>query len=351
MTLLVLLAIILLIIAGHQLLRIIELSRGLKKSNEWRVSDNDNDMMGKAMLLFMVLFFGFFFWQASRWNDNSLPAASSEHGEKYDTLWDANIYLITFVFLLTNFFLFFYAYKYRGNTKSRATFFPHDNRLEMAWTIVPALVLAFVIIFGLKYWNEIMDETTDANKVTVELYAKQFDWTARYAGKDGKLGTSDFRQISGSNSVGLDTTDVTGNDDILVKNEFHIPVGREIEFFMRSRDVIHSAYMPHFRAQMNCVPGMITSFKFKPTKTTADMRKDPYVIQLMDGINKQRAKENKEPVEFDYILLCNKICGASHYNMQMTIVVDSDTDYKAWLAKQKPVKSGAAEPAKEVAAK
>ena len=73
---------------------------------------------------------------------------------------------------------------------------------------------------------------------------------------------------------------------LLVKNEFHIPVNREIEFKMRSRDVIHSAYLPHFRAQMNCVPGMITEFKFKPTKTTAEMRKDPYVIQLMAGINK-----------------------------------------------------------------
>ena len=124
-----------------------------------------------------------------------------------------------------------------------------------------------------------------------------------------------------------------------MKNEFHIPVGKEIEFFMRSRDVLHSAYMPHFRAQMNCVPGMITSFKFTPTKTTAQMRKDPYVIKMMAGINKQRAKENKEPVEFDYLLLCNKICGQSHYNMQMNLIVDTQADYDAWMAKQKAFKT------------
>jgi cytochrome c oxidase subunit 2 len=137
----------------------------------------------------------------------------------------------------------------------------------------------------------------------------------------------------------MDTADAAGYDDIIAKNEFHIPVGREIELCMRSRDVIHSAYLPHFRAQMNCVPGMITYFKFKPTKTTAEMRKDPYTMKMMAAINKQRAKENKEPVDFDYLLLCNKICGASHFNMQMALVVDTEEDYQAWIAKQKVVKT------------
>jgi len=209
----------------------------------------------------------------------------------------------------------------------------------MLWTIVPAVALAFIIIFGLKYWNEIMDDPQEQNRVTIELYAKQFSWTARYAGKDGKLGASDYRQIGGANEVGYDTTDVACNDDIMVRNEFHIPVGREIEFKMRSRDVIHSAYMPHFRAQMNCVPGMITQFKFKPIYTTAEYRKLPYVIQMMDGINKQRAKFGKEAIEFDYLLLCNKICGASHYNMQMTIIVDTEKDYNEWIAKQPVIKA------------
>lgn len=339
MKLLVLLAIVLLIIAGHQLLRIVELSRGLKKTKEWQLTNTDNNIMGRGMLIFMILFFALFFWQVNRWSDRALPGAASEHGLKIDTLWDANIYLITFVFLVTNFFLFLFAYKYRGNTNNKATFFAHSNKLEMLWTIIPASALAFIIIFGLKYWNEIVAEPTDPNRVTVELYAKQFDWTARYPGKDGKLGTTDYRQIGGANAVGMDTSDVLGNDDILVRNEFHIPVNREVELLMRSRDVIHSAYLPHFRAQMNCVPGLITAFKFKPIKTTAEMRKDPYVIQLMAGINKQREKEGKEPVEFDYTLLCNKICGISHYNMQMTIVVESEKDYNDWLAKQKSFKT------------
>jgi cytochrome c oxidase subunit 2 len=342
MNFLVLLAIVLLIIAGHQLLRVIELSRGLKKTKEWKVSESDNNMMGKAMLLFMGLFFAFFFWQVNRWLDRSLPPSSSVHGAKIDVLWDANIYLITFVFLVTNFFLFWFAYKYRGTDKTKAVYLTHNNKLEMAWTTIPAIALAFIVIFGLKYWNEIMTDANDPNKVVIELYAKQFDWTARYAGKDGKLGESEYRQISGSNPVGMDTSDVLGYDDILVKNEFHIPVGREIELNMRSRDVIHSAFLPHFRVQMNCVPGMITTFKFVPNRTSAEMKKDPYVVKMMAGINAQRAKFGKEPVEFDYLLLCNKICGASHYNMQMNLIVDTEADYNAWIAKQKVFKTAVA---------
>jgi cytochrome c oxidase subunit 2 len=340
MKLLILIGLVLLIIAAHQLMRVVELSREFKKTKEWHITDSDNSFNGKLMLFIGGFgLIGFLFWQINRWADNSLPGAASVHGLKIDTLWDYNMYLIIVVFVLTNAVLFWFAYKYAGKKGVKATFLAHDNRLEMAWTIAPAVVLAGIIIFGLKYWNEITERSTDPNKVTIELYAKQFDWTARYAGKDKVLGSTDYRQIDGGNSVGLDTLDATGYDDILVKNEFHIPVNREIEFKMRSRDVIHSAYMPHFRAQMNCVPGMVTEFKFTPNKTTAEMRKDPYVIQLMAGINEARAKKGEDPIEFDYILLCNKICGSGHFNMPMTIVVESEKEYNAWLAKQKAVKT------------
>ena len=342
MKLLILIGLVLLIIAVHQLMRVVELSRQFKNTKEWNVTESDNTFNGKLMLSFGILFFVLLLWQIDRWEDNSLPGAASVHGLNIDSLWNVNMWIITIASILTNGALFYFAYKYSGKDKTKATFLAHDNRLEMAWTIVPAVVLAGIIIFGLKYWNEITERSTDPNKVTIELYAKQFDWSARYAGQDKTLGLTDYRQIDGGNSVGMDTLDANGYDDIIVKNEFHIPVNREIEFKMRSRDVIHSAFMPHFRAQMNCVPGMITEFKFTPNKTTAEMRKDPYVIQLMKGINDARAKDNKEAVEFDYILLCNKICGASHYNMQMTIIVESEKDYNTWIAKQKVVKTLAA---------
>ena len=175
MTLLVIFATLLLIVAAHQLFRVIELSRKLRQTKEWQVSDADNNLMGRFLLLFLVLFLGFFAWQVNRWMGRSLPPAASEHGEKVDLLWDANMYLITFIFVVTNCFLFWFAYKYRGNSKSRAEFYPHNNKLEMLWTVVPAIALSFIIIFGLKYWNEIMKLPKSDKRVVIELYAKQFD--------------------------------------------------------------------------------------------------------------------------------------------------------------------------------
>ena len=113
---------------------------------------------------------------------------------------------------------------------------------------------------------------------------------------------------------------------------------------MRSQDVLHSAYMPHFRAQMNCVPGMITEFAFTPKTTTEEMRQNPDMIAKVKKINKIRSQKSQEliasddsaldPYEFDYLLLCNKICGASHYNMQMKIIVESEKDYEKWMTEQ-----------------
>ena len=113
---------------------------------------------------------------------------------------------------------------------------------------------------------------------------------------------------------------------------------------MRSQDVLHSAYMPYFRAQMNCVPGMVTEFAFEPIYTTAEYRELPYMVEKVANINAIRTKKSialvakgeaaLDPYTFDYLLLCNKICGASHYNMQMKIIVDTPEDYKIWLKEQ-----------------
>jgi len=241
--------------------------------------------------------------------------------------------------------------------------------------------MAFIIVYGLITWNN-MTGAASADAMQIELYSKQFDWTARYPGENKVFGAADFNLIGTTNGLGLVTEEgvaaklaeidhnleqtekaiangkaegtmpdsymesledqlyklkrhkqrildlkenelngisqwKAGADDKLVKGEFHIPVGQEIEFVFRSQDVIHSAYMPHFRAQMNTVPGVPTRFKMKPTITTAEMR--------------QKLGNDK----FDYILLCNKVCGAAHFNMKMTVVVDTPEDYAAWLAEQK----------------
>lgn len=334
MTLLYIFAFLLLCIALNQVFKVVELARDLKNTHEWHPSEKDNRFNARLMLVFLTAFMLFFVWQVYRFGGQKLPDAASEHGAKIDWLLNINYALIIFVFVVTNIFLFVFAWKYYGRNNVKATYYHHNNKLEMLWTVIPAIALAFIIVFGLKYWNEIMARDKDNNPIKVELYVKQFDWSARYPGKDNQFGIDDYMQINGNNSFGLDTNDTRVNDDIMVKNEFHIPKGREIVFQFRSRDVIHSAYMPHFRAQMNCVPGQVTSFRFIPTKTTAEMRKDPDVQRNINEINEIRTKRGDEPIEFDYVLLCNKICGASHYNMQMKIVVDEEKDYNEWIKKQ-----------------
>jgi len=316
-TFLVYVAIILTIVAVAYLVRVFELSSELKGVKQHEITDEDNKAQGKMWIYFTVAFMAFCLWQVLKYKDKLLPVAASEQGASLDWLFNFNMIIISFVFVVTNILLFYFAYKYHGKKDNTATYYPHNNKLELLWTIVPAVVLFIIIFLGLKTWNTIMTPA-EPNSLLIELYAKQFDWTARYAGKDNQLGTSNYKLITGTNALGLDSNDSKNYDDIIVRNEFHIPVGQDISFRFRSRDVIHSAFFPHFRAQMNCVPGMTTLYHFTPKLTTAQMRAE--------------TKNNK----FDYILLCNKICGASHYNMQMTIVVDTPEDYQKWISSQKP---------------
>lgn len=328
-------AIILTVFAIGYIVRVFELASSLKGDKPHEVTDKDNRLMSKIMMAFLIVFFVFVGWNLIAYMPLMLPESASEHGIGLDWLFNFNMLIVFIVFVITHVLLFYFSYKYYGRKGNVATFFPHSNKLEMIWTVVPAIVLAVIIIFGLKEWNKITAPASD-KAIVIQLYAKQFDWTARYAGKDNKLGDSNYKLITDDNTLGMDPKDKKGLDDIIVRNEFHIPVNKEIEFKLNAREVIHSAYLPHFRAQMNCVPGMTTMLHFTPIITTEDMRKKPYVIELMKGINEIRAKRGEKPEEFNYILLCNKICGNSHYNMQMNVIVESEADYKKWLRTNKP---------------
>jgi cytochrome c oxidase subunit 2 len=313
-----------------RLVRVYELSAELKGVREEVVNESDTRFNAGMMLVFVIAFFAFFLWQFMSWKDLLLPIPAAEHGKEIDWLFNFNMVIITIVFAITHVILFYFGYKYYFRKGNKATFFAHSNKLEMVWTIIPAIVLSVIIIYGLRTWNRIMTPGDPAKSIVIELYSKQFDWTARYAGADNRLGATNYKLIDDTNPLALVQTDNSSNDDILVKGEFHIPVGIPVIFKMRSRDVIHSAFMPHFRAQMNAVPGMETQFTFVPTVSTAEMRK---------------IMKNEE---YNYILLCNKICGAAHNNMQMNIIVESEADYKKWLSEQKTFGASVAkaEPAK-----
>lgn len=340
---LVVLVIILFGVAVWQMNRIFQMSKPDQSDTSEIASEKDNNLHGYLMLGFIFFIYILLivcFW---KWGEVLLPVSASEHGLEIDQLMLVSMIIIFITGIFTEWLLFYFAFKYRGIKNKKALFYADNHKLEFIWTIIPVIVLAGLIIYGLFTWTEIMDINTDDDPLVVELYAYQFDWRARYAGEDNTLGEANVRLIEGVNQLGVDISDPNAQDDIVV-NELHLPLGRKVLFKMRSQDVLHSAYMPHFRAQMNCVPGMVTQFAFTPIMTTQEMRQEDHIINKVKKINDLRRKESiklaakgeepLEPYEFDYLLLCNKICGSNHYNMQMKIIVETLEEYNVWIAQQ-----------------
>jgi cytochrome c oxidase subunit 2 len=346
MTILLTLTVLALIaIAIWQITKIFELSQP-KKENTQVADDDDNRWNGQLMFAFLIFIYAITLFSFWKWGDVLLPDASSEHGIEYDNLMWISFAIIFFTQTITQALLHYFAYKYRGEKGKKALFYADNDRLEAIWTIIPVIALAGLILYGLYTWTDIMTVEENEDALVVELYAQQFNWKARYAGEDGVLGDANVRflqDFDGKNLVGIDATDPNGFDDVVVQ-ELHLPAGREVIFKMRSQDVLHSAYMPHFRAQMNCVPGMITEFAFTPTVTSEKMRQTEDIKAKVKKINAIRRENSKalvakgeealEPYVFDYLLLCNKICGASHYNMQMKIIVETPEEFNKWMTDQ-----------------
>ncbi len=352
-SLFIFLILVLIGVAIWQLTKIFDLTQLGTQDNPGVANDNDNKVNGYLMFAFLGFLYIFIIYGLIKWGDLVLGTPASEHGNDYDNLMSISMILIFIVLFITQFLLHFFAYKYKGKTQGgKALYFSDSNKLELIWTIIPVIVLAGLILYGLYTWNNIMYFEEDEDVIFVEVYGKQFSWEARYAGKDNTLGKANVRFIEGINTMGVDLSDPAAKDDKVV-NELHLPKGKKVVFKFRSQDIIHSAYMPHFRAQMNCVPGMTTEFNFVPTMTTEEMRNDEGIIKKVEKINKIRAEKSKElvangeeeltPYEFDYLLLCNKICGASHYNMQMKIVVEEQAVFDKWLAQQQTLSAKWAE--------
>ena len=311
---LTLIVVFLLIVTLVQLLRVSELLSQIKNKDVNEITDNDNNTQGWLFLVVGFGFIAFVIWQMISWNHLLLPPAATEHGLQIDALMDVSMGLILILFFILTPMLFIFAYKYRGSKSRKAFFFSHNNKLEVIWTVVPTIVLTALIIYGLKTWDRAMNvEVTKETKI-IEIYAKQFGWTARYSGEDNVLGSANFRLVKGPNVLGVDMLDPNAADDKITR-EVHLVVNKPVMLKFRSQDVIHSAYLPHFRVQMNCVPGIVTQFGFTPNKTTKEMKE-------------------QEGEDFDYILLCNKICGGGHWNMGIKFIVETQEEFDEWYASQ-----------------
>jgi len=365
-SLLVVAVLILLGISIWQISKIYTLTQigsGNKIDDSQIANDKDNNVNGYLMFGFLVFIYILTIYSLAKWGNLVLiNNAAAEHGKDVDNLMVISFVMIFIVQFITQALLHYFAFKYRGVEGRKALYFADNNRLEAIWTIVPVIALTILILYGLYTWNTVMfvDPDQEEEAMYVEIYAKQFGWEVRYAGQDNALGKANVRLIEGVNTLGVDMADPNAKDDI-VASELHLPVNKRVIFKIRSQDVLHSAYMPHFRAQMNCVPGMVTQFSFIPTITTAEFREFPETVEKVANINKLRGQksielqakgeETLDMYQFDYLLLCNKICGASHYNMQMKIVVETQEEFNSWIAEQTTLYSKVfpAEEEKEIA--
>ena len=295
-----------------KILRVYDLSLKMqgKKGLKW------NSFMGLICLLFLI--FGIYgaYWSLTTQGSMSLPESASEHGVAIDNMFMVTSVLTLIVFFITQILLFGFAFYYRSSETRKAYYLPHNNTIEKIWTVVPAIVLTVLVVFGFFTWQKIENSSPVKGDLNVEITGHQFGWYLRYPGKDDSLGKVNYALVDAKNSIGLDTTDKYSSDD-LQADTLVLPVNKSIRLNIRAHDVIHSVYMPHFRLQQNAVPGLPTFFKFIPTITTAEMR--------------VRTDNSK----FEYLLYCNKICGGGHYNMQKVVRIVTQEEYQDWIAKQK----------------
>jgi cytochrome c oxidase subunit 2 len=289
----------------------------LTQQTQGKTELNWNNIMGTACIIFLVLGVSGAYWSFTVQGSETLPEAASKHGVKIDEMFTVTTVVTMFVFFVTQILLFSFLFKYRHSSKRKAYYLPHNNTIEKIWTIVPAIVLTVLVVFGFFTWQEITNSTEAKGDLNIEVTGHQFAWDLRYPGKDQKLGVIDYRLVTGANKLGVDFKDRNSFDD-LQADTMYMPVNRAVRLNIRAQDVIHSCYMPHFRVQLNAVPGLPTFFKFTPTITTQQMR---------NRLNQPN---------FEYLLYCNKVCGGVHYNMQKVVRVVSEGEYQQWIAKQKP---------------
>lgn len=288
--------------------------KGEKKNFE-----QNNRINGFLLLLFLILGLIGVYWCNELLKGRILGDAASEHGQKIDRMLYITIAVTGVVFIITQVLLFWFSFRYQYKETRKVFFFPHDNKLELIWTVVPAIALSVLVGFGLYYWYNI---TGNAPKdaMVVEVTGKQFAWIYRYPGKDQVFGKKYYKNISDANdnTLGLIWDDKAAQDDIVNDQTLYLVKNKPVKMIINSRDVIHDVGLAHFRMKMDAVPGTPTTMWFTPLYTTKEMK-----------------KMTNNP-GFIYEISCDQMCGRGHFSMRGVIEVVTQEEFDAWMAKQKP---------------
>jgi cytochrome c oxidase subunit 2 len=299
----------------YQIAKASEYSTILRGEEKMRASINK--LIAWLLVIFFILsMYGLWLCHESMM-DKMLPVSASDHGVKYDSMFMVTLWVTGIVFFITQAALFWFAFKYQSTEKRTSFFYAHNNKLEIIWTTIPAIAMAVLVAVGLKNWMY-MTEEAPKNSMAVEVVGKQFNWLIRYPGHDNVLGKRSFRLINDADNIlGLDWNDKDNMDDIIAQNgELHLVINKPVKLIIGSRDVIHDVGLSHFRMKMDAVPGIITTMWFTPTVTTAKM------------------KEITNNPDFVYEISCDQMCGKGHYSMRGTVIVETQAEYDAWIAKQ-----------------
>jgi cytochrome c oxidase subunit 2 len=245
--------------------------------------------------------------------------AASVQGEKVDSMLWLTLIITGVVFFITQIALFWFNYKYQESDKRKAYFFTHNNKLELLWTVVPAIAMTALVVFGLKNWYAFTGPAP-SSAMQIEITGKQFGWIFRYPGHDQTFGKKYYKLIddANSNSLGQDWTDSYNFDDIVTSQTMYCVVNKPVNLRIFSRDVIHDVGLSEFRLKQDAVPGTPTSLWFTPKYTTKEM------------------KEKLGNPDFEYEISCDQMCGNGHYSMKGVIEVVSQEEFDVWLAQQKP---------------
>jgi len=244
--------------------------------------------------------------------------AASVEGARVDSMLWVTLAVTGIVFIATQVILFVFAYKYQEDTNRKVVFFAHSTKLELIWTVIPAIALTVLVVIGLRNWFLFTGEPPK-NAMVVEVTGKQFGWIYRYPGKDGSFGKKYYKNIdNASNSLGLIWDDELAQDDIVMEQTVYLIKGKPVKLVLGSRDVIHDVGLSHFRLKMDAVPGIPTTMWFTPKYTTKEMK------ELTNNPN------------FQYEISCDQMCGNGHYSMKGVIEVVDQEEFDAIMAKQKP---------------
>ncbi len=336
--LIVLICVILVSIVVVQIGKVLELTAQIKGDRE--VQRDNSKWNGWFSIGFLVVFLVGVVVSAYHYRNVMLGygphESASEHGLLLDNLFNTTLFFTGIVFVLTHIALFYFAYKFRWQEGRKAQFISHDNRLEIWWTAIPAVVMTFLVVQGLNAWNTVMADVKEGEDyMEIEAMAQQFNWTIRYPGADGKLGTRDYKLTTANNQNGMDFRDDKTWDDQIPGEQFYLPVGKKVRVRIIAKDVLHNFYLPHFRVKMDAVPGLPTYFVFTPTKTTAEYRQElskfeefntPYDVADPNG--------PKRWEKFEYELACAELCGKGHYSMRRIFKIVPQKEYDEWIAKQ-----------------